>query len=143
MTRPFFRCCLGWALDVYVSGPLTFPVNAFKDGFTMKHSAAKTLGVAALGAAFAAAGAGAANAAPAAPPVPDVPKTLETVTQSLPTETVTQSLPGAGEVVTQAPSALGGGHTNPVGGLIGGLPVHGSPAQGGGVNGLPLGGVGV
>lgn len=47
----------------------------------MKQSAAKTLGVAALGAAFAAAGAGAANAAPA---VPDVTSGLDTVTHALP-----------------------------------------------------------
>ena len=44
----------------------------------MKQSAAKTLGVAALGAAFAAAGAGAANAAPA---VPDATQALGAVTQ--------------------------------------------------------------
>ena len=47
----------------------------------MKQSAAKTLGVAALGAAFAAAGAGAANAAPA---VPDSSQALDTVTKTLP-----------------------------------------------------------
>ncbi|EYT84341.1 hypothetical protein CF54_02110, partial [Streptomyces sp. Tu 6176] len=57
----------------------------------MKQSAVKTLGVAALGAAFAAAGAGAANAAPAAP---DVGQALGTVSKALPTENVTKALPG-------------------------------------------------
>ncbi|MGV9571793.1 ATP-binding protein, partial [Streptomyces nigra] len=45
----------------------------------MKQSAAKSLGVAALGAAFAATGAGAANAAPA---VPDAGAALDTVTRT-------------------------------------------------------------
>ncbi|MYS27304.1 ATP-binding protein, partial [Streptomyces sp. SID7804] len=56
----------------------------------MKQSAAKTLGVAALGAAFAAAGAGAANAAPA---LPDAPS-LDTVTQAAPAEQLSGALPG-------------------------------------------------
>ena len=47
----------------------------------MKQSAAKTLGVAALGAAFAATGAGAANAAPA---VPDATGMLGSGTSALP-----------------------------------------------------------
>ena len=50
----------------------------------MKQSAAKTLGVAALGAAFAAAGAGVANAAPA---LPDPTQALDGVTKTLPTRT--------------------------------------------------------
>lgn len=56
----------------------------------MKQSAVKTLGVAALGAAFAAAGAGAASAAPA---LPDAGSALDTVTSTLPAEQVAQVLP--------------------------------------------------
>lgn len=56
----------------------------------MKQSAVKTLGVAALGAAFAAAGAGAASAAPA---LPDAGSALNTVTGTLPAEKVAQVLP--------------------------------------------------
>ncbi|NUO46124.1 MAG: ATP-binding protein [Streptomyces sp.] len=119
----------------------------------MKQSAAKTLGVAALGAAFAAAGAGAASAAPA---VPDASQALDTVTKTLPAENVAQALPGAGEALSQAQPALGAGlaaaqpaaervladgPTAPVAGLLGGLPV-GKVLPGGsgtGLNGLPLG----
>ncbi|MCH5677538.1 ATP-binding protein [Streptomyces gilvus] len=92
----------------------------------MKQSAAKTLGVAALGAAFAAVGAGAANAAPA---LPDTSGALDTVTRTLPTENVSKALPGAGEAVA------------PVAGLLGGLPVGqtGLPTHGLAMNGLPLG----
>lgn len=119
----------------------------------MKQSAAKTLGVAALGAAFAAAGAGVASAAPApAPAVPDVAG-LGTVTQALPTGGVTRTLPGAGEALGQGQNALGAtvdaarptaeraiadGPAAPVGGLLGGLPVKGAP-HGLPVNGIPLG----
>ncbi|MFD8819481.1 ATP-binding protein [Streptomyces sp. NPDC059627] len=116
----------------------------------MKQSAAKTLGVAALGAAFAAVGAGAANAAPA---VPDS-QALDTVTKTLPAENVSKALPGAGEAVAQGQSALragltavqptveqvvAGGPTKPVAGLLGGLPVQGLPTHGLPVNGIPLG----
>ncbi len=58
----------------------------------MKQSAAKTLGVAALGAAFAAVGAGAASAAPA---LPDATQALGSVTHTLPAENVAKALPGA------------------------------------------------
>ncbi|MGW0709388.1 ATP-binding protein [Streptomyces sp. NPDC002643] len=128
----------------------------------MKQSAAKTLGVAALGAAIAAAGAGAANAAPSAP-APDASQALGTVTQSLPVEKVSQALPSATGAVTQGQRALGAGleaaqpatasvlaegPTSPVGKLLGGLPVgqtalpttQGLGTNGLGVNGLPLGG---
>ncbi|MER5947273.1 ATP-binding protein [Streptomyces sp. NPDC001904] len=106
----------------------------------MKQSAVKTLGVAALGAAFAAAGAGAANAAPG---VPDATATLDSVTQNLPTESLTKTLPGAPEslaaghnalgtlataapmVEKAAPAALPLGGADPVSGLLGGLPVGG------------------
>jgi hypothetical protein len=117
----------------------------------MKQSAAKTLGVAALGAAFAAAGAGAANAAPA---VPDTSAALDTVTRTLPAENVATALPGAGETIAQGQSALGGGLTAvqpaaarvhaagpaaPVAGLLGGVPLQGLPTQGLPLNGVPLG----
>ncbi|MGI5428233.1 ATP-binding protein [Streptomyces sp. CA-179760] len=106
----------------------------------MKQSAAKSLGVAALGAAFAATGAGAANAAPA---VPDATQGLESVTQALPAEQLSQTLPaGTGEAVGQGQSLAGTGlaaaqpvagqllaqgPTGPAGGLLGGLPVNGVP----------------
>ncbi|WP_372345939.1 ATP-binding protein [Streptomyces sp. KL116D] len=119
----------------------------------MKQSAAKTLGVAALGVAFAAAGAGAANAAPA---VPDAAGALGSVTSAVPLEQAASTLPAGGpEAVSAAHNALGGGLTaaqpvvekvaeggDPVSGLLGGLPTKGLPTQGlplaGG--GLPLGG---
>jgi hypothetical protein len=133
----------------------------------MKQSAAKTLGVAALGAAFAAAGAGAANAAPA---VPDAGSTLDTVSQTLPAQDLSQTLPaqdlsqtlpaqnlshavpgasqalaqGQNQVGTQlstvqpsAQKALADGPTTPLAGLLGGVPVKGMPTS----QGLPLKGV--
>lgn len=119
----------------------------------MKQSAAKTLGVAALGAAFAAAGAGAANAA--APGVPDAAgQALDTVTRTLPAENVSQALPGSGEALAQGQTALEAGlaaaqpvaqqvlaegPAGPVNGLLGGLPVQGLPTHGVPVNGIPLG----
>jgi hypothetical protein len=127
----------------------------------MKQSAAKTLGVAALGAAFAAAGAGAADAAPA---VPDAGQTLNTVTKMLPPERIVEALPDAGAVKTAKPVAqrgvaaavptVGKGAATarpvvegvltdrpakPVAGLLGGLPVKGLPTHGVPVNGIPLG----
>ncbi|MBM7089115.1 ATP-binding protein [Streptomyces sp. NPDC012461] len=117
----------------------------------MKQSAAKTLGVAALGAAFAATGAGAATAAPA---LPDAGSALDTVTQAVPAENVSGVLPGAeraletgqqvagtGMTAAQpvAQQLLSEGPTQPVAGLLGGLPLAGLPTQGLPVNGLPLG----
>ncbi|MDO0926072.1 ATP-binding protein [Streptomyces sp. TG1A-8] len=127
----------------------------------MKQSAAKTLGVAALGAAFAAAGAGAANAAPAAP---DAAQALDTVTRTLPSEKVVEVLSGTetlnrvepvaergvvaaqpvvakgvATVVPTAESALAHGRVTPVTGLLGGLPVQGLPTRGVSVNGVSLG----
>ncbi|MFD4597200.1 ATP-binding protein [Streptomyces sp. NPDC058464] len=117
----------------------------------MKQSAAKTLGVAALGAAFAAVGAGAANAAPA---VPDAPQALGTVTKTLPAENVAKALPVAGGALAQGQTALGAGltavqpavqqaladgPTKPVAGLLGGLPLQGLPTHGLPINGIPLG----
>jgi hypothetical protein len=126
------------------------PRIPFEDAFIMKQSAAKTLGVAALGAAFAAAGAGAATAAPA---VPDATQALDGITRTLPTENVTQTLP-AGQVLTHAQPTLAAGlsaaqpvagkllaegPTAPVSGLLGGLPLKGLPTHGVPVNGIPLG----
>ncbi|MET7541072.1 ATP-binding protein [Streptomyces sp. NPDC005507] len=114
----------------------------------MKHSAVKTLGVAALGAAFAAAGAGAASAAPA---LPDAGSALDTVTSTLPAEQVAQVLPAGGtDSLTAGKNAVTGGlkaaapavHKalptkghDPVSGLLGGLPVNSLPAGGA----LPVG----
>ncbi|MGJ5833251.1 hypothetical protein [Streptomyces ossamyceticus] len=122
----------------------------------MKQSAAKTLGVAALGAAIAAAGAGAANAAPSMPAAPDASQAVGTVAQSLPVENVSKALPGGAGAVTQGQRALGAGlesahpavanvlaegPTGPGGGLLGGLPAGKTlPTKRLGVNGLPLGG---
>ncbi|MCF3137248.1 ATP-binding protein [Streptomyces olivochromogenes] len=119
----------------------------------MKQSAAKTLGVAALGAAFAAVGAGAANAAPAAPHAPQAAQALDTVTSTLPAGNVSKALP-VGEALTHGQAAVGtglaaaqpvaekvlaGGPTGPAKGLLGGLPLQGLPTHGLPVNGIPLG----
>ncbi|MDX3261674.1 ATP-binding protein [Streptomyces sp. MI02-2A] len=109
----------------------------------MKQSAAKTLGVAALGAAFAATGAGVASAAPATPDVTG----LDTVSQALPVGGVAGMVPGAGEALGRAVSAaqpaahqaLSDGPAAPVTGLLGGLPVKGLPTHGLPLNGIPLG----
>ncbi|MGC3002898.1 hypothetical protein ACPF8X_32155, partial [Streptomyces sp. G35A] len=74
-----------------VAAPLTTPNYLSRTRF-MKQSAAKTLGVAALGAAFAAVGAGAAQAAPA---VPDAGPVLGTVTGAVPAQNLSGALPGA------------------------------------------------
>ncbi|MFD8258478.1 ATP-binding protein [Streptomyces griseoluteus] len=117
----------------------------------MKQSAAKTLGVAALGAAFAAAGAGAADAAPLAPEALPV---VGSAAHTLPAANVTHVLPGAAEAVSQGQGVIGAGlntarpavqkmlaqgPTAPVAGLLGGLPVQGLPTHGLGLNGIPLG----
>ncbi|MFI6642132.1 ATP-binding protein [Streptomyces sp. NPDC050504] len=134
----------------------------------MKQSAAKTLGVAALGAAFAAAAAGTASAA-VAPGVPDAGAALESVTHTLPVEQAATKLPaGAPESLAASQKALGTGVSSlpsaaeslpatagkalsqvttaaqkstgktgdPVGGLLGGLPVGALPTSG-----LPVGAV--
>ncbi|MFF1379940.1 ATP-binding protein [Streptomyces sp. NPDC058308] len=126
----------------------------------MKQSAAKTLGVAALGAAFAATGAGAANAAAG---VPDPTTALGPVSSVVPVG----GLAGATESLAAGQNALSGGlqaaqptlantvpsllgqqkaagkagapvksgdSSSPVSGLLGGLPLGGT-----GINGLPLG----
>ncbi|MFC9030780.1 hypothetical protein [Streptomyces arboris] len=102
----------------------------------MKKTAAKTLGVAALGAAFAAAAAGSASAAPSLP--------LDTVAGALPVSTM--ALEAVTTAAQNAPvqetvgKVLGGDATAtdaaaPVTGLLGGLPTQGLTA-----NGIPLGG---
>ncbi|ANP49065.1 hypothetical protein J2Z21_002344 [Streptomyces griseochromogenes] len=113
----------------------------------MKQSAVKTLGVAALGAAFAAVGAGAAAAAPA---VPDATQALDSVTRTLPAQNVGQALPGAGQTLAQGQSAVGTGMAaaRPVvpaapqgasaSGLIGGLPLSDLPTHGAPVKGIQL-----
>jgi hypothetical protein len=115
----------------------------------MKQSAAKTLGVAALGAAFAAAAAGTASAAPAA--LPDSATSLDTVTSILPVQEAVTKLPAVPESPAGGQQALISrattlpatvqeaaakalpttDHADPVSSLIGGLPV------GGAVGGLP------
>ncbi|GAQ51491.1 hypothetical protein [Streptomyces acidiscabies] len=109
----------------------------------MKQSAAKTLGVAALGAAIAAVGAGAASAAPA---LPDATQALGGVTGALPGagELVNQAQPAlttsASTVAPIAQRALADGPTAPVAGLLGGLPIgKGLPTHGLPLNGIPLG----
>ncbi|MFK4225253.1 hypothetical protein [Streptomyces sp. NPDC019890] len=89
----------------------------------MKQSAAKSLGVAALGAAFAAAAAGTASAAPAVLPAPA--PSLDSVAGVLPVQdALTHALP------TGQPAA-------PVASLLGGLPADGLPI--GDVGILPVG----
>ncbi|MFE5487188.1 hypothetical protein [Streptomyces sp. NPDC056527] len=115
----------------------------------MKQSAAKTLGVAALGAAFAAAAAGTAAAAS---PLPAAPDALGLVTQTVPLGDGLTELPdgaaesllggqaavdqgvktlpaAAGQAVEHAPldGATGALANTPVGGLLGGLPLNGLP----------------
>ncbi len=105
-----------------------------KDEFFMKKTAAKTLGVAALGAAFAAAAAGSASAAPTLP--------LDTAAGALPVssmalDTVSQAAQNA-PVQETVGKVLGGDATDAVApalGLLGGLPTQGLTA-----NGIPLGG---
>lgn len=117
----------------------------------MKQSAARTLGVAALGAAFAAVGAGSADAAPLAP---DALPVVGSLAHTLPAANVTEALPGAAEAVSHGQGVIGGGlktarpavqkmlangPTAPVAGLLGGLPLQGLPTHGLGFNGIPLG----
>ncbi|MFJ2744976.1 ATP-binding protein [Streptomyces sp. NPDC087440] len=111
----------------------------------MKQSAAKTLGTAALGAAFVAAAAGSASAA-AAPAAPDAAAALGAVSQALPVDQVASKLPAGGpEALKAGQDALGksaphvmpaGEGQDPVNGLLGGLPTKGLPT-----GGLPTGAV--
>ncbi|AXG79914.1 ATP-binding protein [Streptomyces paludis] len=128
----------------------------------MKQSAVKTIGAAALGAAFAVAAAGSASAAPALPDVGGALDTLGVVTETLPLEAVAEKLPApASEVVTTGRAALdtvkktapqqaqqvqkagqkaapkAAKAADPLSGLLGGLPIGG--LTGNGLNGIPLG----
>ncbi|MFF2008082.1 hypothetical protein ACFVWY_03270 [Streptomyces sp. NPDC058195] len=105
----------------------------------MKQSAARTLGVAVLGAAFAAAAAGTASAAVlpadvAAMTLPVASTALNTATQGLPLQETTTKLLGTNQ------QKLVDGATTPVKGLLGGLPAGGVNTGGLSANGLPLGG---
>ncbi|MFI1423007.1 ATP-binding protein [Streptomyces sp. NPDC020731] len=114
----------------------------------MKQSAAKTLGVAVLGAAFAAAGAGAASAAPA---VPDAAPALDTVNRAVPAEKLATAVPGSDRalatgqelagtgVATARPIAQQAGPETPATGLLGGMPLQDLPTQGVTLNGMPIG----
>ncbi|MCZ7458408.1 hypothetical protein [Streptomyces sp. WMMC940] len=98
----------------------------------MKQAAAKTLGVAALGAAFAAAAAGSASATTS---LPDVGTPVDALSAVQPT-----ALPAVEELAQQSgPRILP--TPAPAGGLLGGLPVSGLPASGLPLNGLPLNGL--
>ncbi|MGW3626059.1 ATP-binding protein [Streptomyces sp. NPDC000880] len=123
----------------------------------MKQSAARTLGIAALGAAFAAATAGTASAAPAA--LPDSATSLDTVTSILPVQEAVTKLPAAPESLaggqqalisnaTTLPATVQGAaakalpttdQADPVSSLLGGLPVGGAAGglPGGLAGGLP------
>ncbi|MFI1013761.1 ATP-binding protein [Streptomyces sp. NPDC020965] len=71
----------------------------------MKQSAAKTLGAAALGAAFAVGAAGAASAEPAA--LPDSATSLDTITGLVPAQGLLKKLPAGGpETVAGVQAAL-------------------------------------
>ncbi|GAA2995582.1 hypothetical protein [Streptomyces fulvorobeus] len=96
----------------------------------MKQSAVRTLGVAALGAAFAAAGSSSASALPVDATATSVPaaSALDAVSHAAPT--VQDS---AGELLRG--QNVGGEVAAPVTGLLGGLPTKGVAA-----NGLPIGG---
>ncbi|MEU6771051.1 ATP-binding protein [Streptomyces sp. NPDC046759] len=128
----------------------------------MKHSAAKTLGVAALGAAFAALGAGAASAAAAVPAVPDT-QALDAVTHTLPGQSSGRTQSGATDALTRGQDALSrgqnalgtgvtaaqpaiqnalkGGPTGPLHSRLGGLPVQSLPTHGLPTHGLPVNGL--
>ncbi|MDX3855817.1 ATP-binding protein [Streptomyces sp. AK02-01A] len=114
----------------------------------MKKSAVKTLGVAALGAAFAATAAGTASAAPAVPH-----NGADLVSKTLPVDGTAGKLPAPASDAAQAgrtalatlqkaaPQVLSAVKTaNPFTALLGGLPVSGLTKGGVPVNGIPLGG---
>ncbi|MGW7411621.1 ATP-binding protein, partial [Streptomyces sp. NPDC054863] len=110
----------------------------------MKQSAAKTLGAAALGAAFVAAAAGSASAAPAAPDA--AAAALGTVAGVLPVDQLTSQLPaGAPEALKAGTDALNKGAASapkpgdPAAALLGGLPTGGLPTGALPTSGLPTG----
>ncbi|TFE48698.1 hypothetical protein E3E14_17180 [Streptomyces sp. ICN441] len=95
----------------------------------MKQAAAKTLGVAALGAAFAAAAAGSASATTALPAV-GTPLDALSAVQPAALPAVEDVTGQSGPRILPAPA--------PVGGLLGGLPVGATPLNGLPLDGLPL-----
>ncbi|MEV6163808.1 hypothetical protein AB0L71_18075 [Streptomyces sp. NPDC052052] len=104
----------------------------------MKQSAVRTLGVAALGAAFAAAAAGTASAVAlpadvATTALPVAGSALQNATRTLPVQDTATKLLGTGQ------QKLVGSATAPAKGLIGGLPAGGITTSGLSANGLPLG----
>ncbi|MFF9319585.1 hypothetical protein ACF1BP_13350 [Streptomyces sp. NPDC014735] len=104
----------------------------------MKHSAARTLGVAALGAAFAAVTAGTASAAvlptdAAATALPVAGSALGAAAKPGPVEETATKLLGTGQ------QKLVGDVTTPVKGLLGGLPAGGAKTGGLSTGGIPLG----
>lgn len=119
----------------------------------MKQSAAKTLGVAALGAAFAAAGAGTASASSGG--LSNAAAVAGDVTGALPVERATMNLPaGSGSSLVTGQKALAEGLTstkawydahpevkepNVAEGLLGGLPVTQGAQEATKAAGLPVG----
>ncbi|WLQ35885.1 hypothetical protein P8A18_21750 [Streptomyces castrisilvae] len=103
----------------------------------MKQSAARTLGVAALGAAFAAAAAGTASASAlpleAASSVLPVAGAVADATSTLPVQDTADQLLGTSQ------TKVLGDATTPVRGLLGGMPAGGLTTSGLSANGLPLG----
>ncbi|MEU9762653.1 hypothetical protein [Streptomyces sp. NPDC047985] len=104
----------------------------------MKQSAARTLGVAVLGAAFAAAAAGTASAAvlpadAATTALPVAGSALGPVAKPGPVEDTATKLLGTGQ------QKLVDDATSPAKGLLGGLPAGGAKAGGLSANGIPLG----
>ncbi|MER7463909.1 hypothetical protein [Streptomyces sp. NPDC097981] len=89
----------------------------------MKKSAAKTLGVAALGAAFAAVAAGTASAAVPAVGLSDALSTVTGATQGL---TSQQKVTSEGGQQSSDPTAPLNDLTNAVGPTLGGLPIGGA-----------------
>ncbi|MEU1470743.1 hypothetical protein ABZ434_21220 [Streptomyces sp. NPDC005761] len=103
----------------------------------MKQSAARTLGVAALGAAFAAAAAGTASASAlpldAATSALPVAGALANATSTLPVQDTANELLGTSQ------TKVLGDVTAPAKGLLGGMPAGGLTTSGLSANGLPLG----
>ncbi|MEV8568358.1 ATP-binding protein [Streptomyces sp. NPDC051322] len=110
----------------------------------MKQSAAKTLGVAVVGAAFAAVAAGSASAATVPAAAPNVSGALDSVAEALPVQVGPAQLPlGAGKSVDAGRTALGSESASLPNALAGtlskGLPLNGGANPGGLLGGLPSG----
>ncbi|WEH35529.1 hypothetical protein PZB75_20535 [Streptomyces sp. AM 4-1-1] len=112
----------------------------------MKQSVVRTLGAAALGAAFAAAAGGTASAAPLPIDVGSAGSTLKTVTQTLPLQaTADKLLQGKQKnkadkgTTTAGKRKTSNDATDPVKGLLGGISTNGLTTSGLTANGIPLG----